>query len=63
MFMRVQKQKNGLDLLKKAISEQKDLREKCYYPRMAQLVVSLKVRKGMIIWRRTILRNESHYFS
>jgi len=24
--------KNGLDLLKKAISEQKDLREKCYYP-------------------------------
>ena len=32
MFMRVQKQRNGLDLLKKAISEQKDLREKCYYP-------------------------------
>ena len=24
--------KNGLDQLKKAISEQKDLREKCYYP-------------------------------
>ena len=24
--------KDGLDLLKKAIREQKDLREKCYYP-------------------------------
>ena len=24
--------KNGLDLLKNAIREQKDLREKCYYP-------------------------------
>ena len=24
--------KNGLDLLKKAISEQKELREKCYHP-------------------------------